>query len=113
MQKVNLEFNSLDLEYLANTLNEVLNGFYVPDWGRVFSFSRDEAENLLKRLSSEIESAKGSAIQLSLSRAEVLQLVSSSNLCTNELDEAEFQTRTGKTISHADLISKRLVAALV
>jgi hypothetical protein len=96
-------FDSEDLGLLQSVLNEVLNGFKVPDFDQRIGMNRGEAEELFKRIRSL---HCGDSLTLGLHEARAFRNALSETI--KELGPEEFHTRTGYTLSHGNASLNRL-----
>jgi hypothetical protein len=94
-----------DLLCLNNVLNEVCNGFHVPDFGTRIGVTRDEAAGLLDRVHALGEAvwgaqtwdaslARGRA-QIDLADRDLLTIRNALSEALRELGIEEFETRVG------------------
>jgi len=80
--------------YLSNALNEVLNGFRV-DFENTLGSRQEDVSQLFQKLSVLCD---GKALHLErISLVEAKLLLKCSNLCLQELDADEFETRLGES----------------
>jgi hypothetical protein len=95
-------FSSEELGLLSSVLNEVLNGFSVPDFDRKIGMKRADVENLLKHLHALGRGA--TTLDVDQTRAFRNALFET----IRELGIEEFQTRTGYDLSWGNDSLKRL-----
>ncbi len=95
-------FGSDELGLLGSVLNEVLNGFSVPDFDRRIGMKRADVENLLKHLHTLGRVA--TTLDVDQTRAFRNALFET----IRELGIEEFQTRTGYDFSWGNDSLKRL-----
>jgi hypothetical protein len=86
-----------------NVLNEVLHGFKV-DYEGMLGTTREDINKLFQRL--DLLSNEKEAV--ALSEPESRLLLKCSNLCLNEIDEDEFDTRLGELPEQARQFNERL-----
>jgi len=79
--------------YLSNALNEVLNGFSV-DYESLLGTSRENVLHLFQKLRSMCD--QKALLSQPISPEEATLLWKCSNLCLEEFDDGEFETRLGE-----------------
>jgi|SRR5271157_4353373 len=96
-------FNSDDLGLLGSILNEVLNGFDVPEFDRRIGIKRTDLEELLARL-HELGSDDAMTLDTNQTRAFRNALFET----IRELGIEEFHTRTGYDFGQGNALLKKL-----
>jgi hypothetical protein len=96
-------FNSDDLGLLGSVLNEVLNGFNVPEFDRRIGMKRADLEELLARLH---DFGSHDAVTLDTSQTRAFRNALFETI--KELGVEEFHTRTGYDFSQGNAVLKKL-----
>ena len=110
---IDLRVRHAEIGELANAINEVLNGFTVPDFDHRIG-PRIDAERLLRHVGDiHRASSEDQEVFLKVDAAQLHILVSALNEVLNEFDVAEFETRMGCTQVHARDLLERLVKSRV
>jgi hypothetical protein len=106
---IDLRVRHAEIGELASAINEVLNGFTVPDFDRRVGV-RVDVERLLRHLGDiHRASSEDQDVLLKLDVAQSHILINALNEVLNEFDIGEFETRMGFTQLHARNLLKRLV----
>jgi hypothetical protein len=96
---------------LENALNEVLNGFAVPDFDRRIG-SRADVERLMRHFSDAYRASReDQEVLIQLDTAQVQVLRNALNAVLEGLEAGEFETRMGCTQLHARELVARLTKA--
>jgi hypothetical protein len=96
-------FRAEELTLLTNVLNEVLNGFEIPEFEMRIEMSKKDLDNVFKRLHAL---ADGEQVVLGLDQTRALRNALLEVI--RELGSEEFQTRTGFSFSEGNSILKKL-----
>jgi len=96
-------FRAEELNLLTNVLNEVLNGFEIPEFERRIEMSRKDLDNLFRHLHSlaDCEEVVLDLDQTHAFRNALLEVI-------RELGSEGFQTRTGYGFSEGNSVLKKL-----
>jgi hypothetical protein len=95
-------FDPEELGLLGSVLNEVLNGFSVPDFDRRIGMKRADAENLLKH----VHALGRVAVTLDAHQTRAFRNALYETI--RELGDEEFQTRTGYDLSWGEDSLKKI-----
>ncbi len=101
--ELQFRFDSEESGLLGSVLNEVLNGFSVPDFDQRIGMRRADLEGLFLRL-RKVGSPDAMALDVNQTRA----LRNALSETIKELGSEEFQTRTGYDFHQGNAFLKRL-----
>jgi hypothetical protein len=96
-------FSSKDLGLLGNVLNEVLNGFDIPEFHRRIGMKKAELDDLFKHL---LALGDRDSVLLNISQTRALRNALFETI--RELGAEEFHTRTGYDFGQGNASLKRL-----
>ena len=103
---INFRANEPSCVYMNNVLNEVLNGFEV-DFETMLGTKRERILEIFKSL--RLACDEGKPIEKQLSREDVKFVLRCSNLCLQEIDADEFETRLGESVEEAMLANEAML----
>jgi hypothetical protein len=101
--KQQFRLDSEELGLLGSVLNEVLNGFEVPEFDRKIGMKRGDLEELLKQLQTL---GSHDAVTLDIHQTHAFRNALSETI--KELGAEEFHTRTGYDFGQGNASLKRL-----
>ena len=97
------QFGNHDSQMFASALNEVINGFTVPEFEKTVGASEEQANSLLNYLASLSQTDLAA-----LDRTQTRVVRNALRETIKELGEEEFHTRTGYDFADGQSILKRL-----
>lgn len=106
MNKISVKIPKEELYCLINILNEVCNGIYIDNFEKTIGFKEKEAINFLDNLLKE---ENKNEIYLNIDDKDLILLKNSFKKVFKEIDDWEFQTRTGFTKQEAEIIQQKII----
>lgn len=101
-----ISLNKASCGYLMNVLNEALYGFKV-DYENTLGTTQEDVKELFQRLGAQCDNKAIETQRLSVADAQLL--LKCSNLCLDEIDADEFDTRLGESPEEARQLNQLLL----